>query len=684
MAYETFRDLVDRAELDYAEQLAPNEATKTLIKHIRVNCIENELPLETISCNSLGANIEDYISGAESILQAGCPAEAELVLLAAAFLLPEAQSVVSRIAQLYEAQQRYAETVSFTKYLLKAKGQKDEATYQLSFALYMLGRSDEALEYLLPYYICDPSQRVSRLTGLILKSLGRAREAIEVLEAVAESNPSEIYTLQALVELYTELGMYQKCLNIFHGMPENIVDDNTKRHEAIIYRCMGEIDRSITKYAEIISDSNVSTDARWPQCFNFSIAGSKHIQDLLSTAQEYWSSSGFLDPDSIKPSKHLPVTTSRKIRIGFLTGDLGDHVVSRFLTPLLRCRSVDEVHILLLSTTRRFENKAEDIISMADGAISLQGLSITDARACIQAQDLDVIVETNGFTTNSGLQILGRRCAPIQCHYIGYHATTGLKTLDYFLGDSITTPNDFQWQYTERLVQVPQLWMAYDPKIEFPEALAKAKKDSPVFGAFSQVAKINSLTLQYWGAAMIAAPDSILVVKDRGVQCPTTRKRIEETLEQLGVNPDRIYFFGPVGSHLDHLDSYNAIDIALDTTPWSGATTAFEALGMGVPLVAICGDTTSGRMSTSVVSAAGKSHWIAHSKEDFARIAAELAENYQHLRKSKASMQREIRSGILFDEQRICRDFYLTIEQLMTELALGNKERFNLLESEVS
>jgi predicted O-linked N-acetylglucosamine transferase (SPINDLY family) len=206
--------------------------------------------------------------------------------------------------------------------------------------------------------------------------------------------------------------------------------------------------------------------------------------------------------------------------------------------------------------------------------------------------------------------------------------------------------------------------MAYDASIEFPLATSKTTREGPVFGAFSQITKMTNDTLEYWGAAMQAVPESILVIKDRGALCDTSRKRVEDGLKQHGIDPSRVYFFGPVGSHLDHLDSYNAIDIALDTTPWSGATTAFEALGMGVPLIAICGDTTSSRMSTSVVSASGRTNWIAHSKDEFASIAVKMARNYQQIRRNKSTMQNKIRAGILFDEARIRHDFYETIEQL--------------------
>jgi predicted O-linked N-acetylglucosamine transferase (SPINDLY family) len=208
--------------------------------------------------------------------------------------------------------------------------------------------------------------------------------------------------------------------------------------------------------------------------------------------------------------------------------------------------------------------------------------------------------------------------------------------------------------------------MAYDSEIEFPLACSTAQRDGPVLGSFSQITKINRSTLEYWSAALNSVPDSILVIKDKGCYCSVSCRRIEDTLQSMGVDPSRIYFFGPVASQLDHLDSYNAIDIALDTTPWSSATTAYEALGMGVPLVPIFGDTTSGRMSTSVVTAAGLGDLVAHSRQEFARIVAKLSHNYLQIRKDKGAMQGRIRSSILFDEQRICKDFFATIESLVS------------------
>jgi protein O-GlcNAc transferase len=90
------------------------------------------------------------------------------------------------------------------------------------------------------------------------------------------------------------------------------------------------------------------------------------------------------------------------------------------------------------------------------------------------------------------------------------------------------------------------------------------------------------------------------LIKDRGVSSQKLELDLSKSFAENGISIDRIILINAVATHLDHLSCYNAIDIALDTTPWSSATTAFECWGMGVPLVSIYGDTMSGRMSSSI------------------------------------------------------------------------------------
>jgi predicted O-linked N-acetylglucosamine transferase (SPINDLY family) len=613
------------------------------------------------------SNVELHFEEVDKLIKAELYCEAELLLLGIAIISSSPGQAVLKLAELYESHNKYSKTIQCSLDLISLGINDPEVIYQLSFALFKVGRSDEALETILPLYSCDHSNRITRLCAFILKDLGQFSDAIDLLTTLSESTPVDVFSIRALSEIYANIGMYQKSLDTLSIIPVNLLEECDKLGMTVLHRSMGELDLAISGNQEILSHNPTSVSGMWTQCFNYSIASVEFADNLLELSQRFWEQSRLQHQELVSTNKRGSSQLDKRIRIGFLSSDIGDHVVSRFITPILRHYDKSKFYVSLFSTARRFEQKASEIVAYVDDAVSLQHLSIGEACRCIHSMELDIIIETNGFTRNSGLGMLANRCAPVQCHYIGYHATTGLDTIDYFFGDLFTTPLDFQGQYTEKIVHISSLWMAYDARIEFPSAVSTSKRDSLVMGAYSQVTKINQSTLEYWASAMLAVPDSILVIKDRGTLCPTTCVRIEDTLQKLGVDTGRVYLFGPVGSHHEHLDSYNAIDIALDTTPWSGATTAFEALGMGVPLVAICGDTTSGRMSTSVVNAAGMPHLIAHSKEEFASIVAELANNYMQIRGNKASMQQKIRSGILFDEERICRDFCATIDCLVQE-----------------
>jgi predicted O-linked N-acetylglucosamine transferase (SPINDLY family) len=100
---------------------------------------------------------------------------------------------------------------------------------------------------------------------------------------------------------------------------------------------------------------------------------------------------------------------------------------------------------------------------------------------------------------------------------------------------------------------------------------------------------------------------------------------------------------------------YNQLDVALDTTPWSSATTGFDALAMGVPLVAIRGGSTSARMSASILKGLGRPEWIAETPEQFARIVAKLCGNLISLRDAKTKLRGEVLASPLTDGADLCR-----------------------------
>jgi predicted O-linked N-acetylglucosamine transferase (SPINDLY family) len=425
----------------------------------------------------------------------------------------------------------------------------------------------------------------------------------------------------------------------------------------------------------LLEDDPDCCDALAIQLFNCSI-GSEQLAPLaLELSQRFWrlvrgrsnvlvQSSAAASALSAKPTfaSSLPlcegwrpslgqpeVRRDQRLRIGFLSAEIGNHVVASFLLSFLEHHDRERFAVELFAASRRFDATASDIARLADHHWLLDGMEMGRARDLIRSRQLDIMVETSGFTADSAIELLAERCAPVQCHYIGYHATTGLDTIDWFIGDAETVPEAFSDQFVEGLWRLPRPWLARQPEATLPPAYSENRDPVAVLGSFNQLAKVREETLRYWGAALQAVPSSRLLLKDRSVVDEETRERIVRTLIGHGVAPERISFLGYAGGWEDHMATYNRLDLALDTTPWSSATTGFDALAMGVPLVAIRGGCTAARMSSSILKGLGEPQWIAETPAQFAAIVAGLCADLPALRAAKQGLRSRVLASPLFD-----------------------------------
>jgi len=567
-------------------------------------------------------------------------------------------------------QDRVPEAVESYQAALNLNAADDKSLIGLGLLMLHLGQADESLFLFLQALALDPDNADALASnGLALHSLGDQGQALEMLDRALVKMPERADILNVKGECHAEIGQLDQALASFEKAleldPDNI---GIQFNLANTLRMRGDLEAARIVFDELLSAKPLDLSLFSSQMFLYSVSSERWSSVALELGQRFWpewtqafapeldssaSDSLVLDQtlhnistlvDSADPSR------CGKLRVGILSGDLGGHVVGGFLSAFLEHYDHDKLHVELLSMRRRYESRSEELIALADGALTLEGLSDPQARELLRSRNYDLILETSGYTRHGGIRLLAQRCAPVQCHYIGYHATTALPGMDYFIGDQETADPAFQDQFSEQLWQLPRPWLAYPKHQVFPATDQLAATDLPVLGAFSQVGKIRAETLSFWGPALKKVPDSLLVIKDRCILDPNVCERIAAVLaKEHDVDPQRLRFLPMLGEWKDHVDCYNILDVALDTTPWSSATTGFEALAMGAPLVAIRGGCTAARMSTSLVQGVGRPEWVARTPDEFAAIVAELCSDLPALRAGKQERQRQAQNSSLFD-----------------------------------
>ncbi len=170
-----------------------------------------------------------------------------------------------------------------------------------------------------------------------------------------------------------------------------------------------------------------------------------------------------------------------------------------------------------------------------------------------------------------------------------------------------------------------------------------------VFSSFNNIAKVNDETLRAWGEILAAVPGSRLALKSSSLNFPDTVDRLIESCERAGIDPARVELRGWLDDRRRHLESYNDIDIALDTFPYNGTTTTCEALWMGVPVITLAGEVHMSRVGATLLHCAGLDELVARDASEYVDMAVRLAGNASARASLRAGLRARLMDSPLLD-----------------------------------
>jgi predicted O-linked N-acetylglucosamine transferase (SPINDLY family) len=240
--------------------------------------------------------------------------------------------------------------------------------------------------------------------------------------------------------------------------------------------------------------------------------------------------------------------------------------------------------------------------------------------------------------------------------------------MDWFIADGELLPSGYETHFREDIWRLPRLRLAYKGDASLPESQWIPNPDGIVWlGSFNNLTKVREEALELWAKVMNAIPKSMLLLKDRLAKDPAIQSRIRTELDRHGISPNRVEFIDQVPDWRAHMALYDRLDIALDAIPLNSETTAFDALWMGVPLVALEGNWVGGRMASTLLKSFDKSEWVAQNEDDYVSMVAALARDVEGRKLLRVRQRDLMKNSLLCDTKGLTKVLEAAFEKMFDQ-----------------
>jgi protein O-GlcNAc transferase len=361
------------------------------------------------------------------------------------------------------------------------------------------------------------------------------------------------------------------------------------------------------------------------------------------------------DPASFR---HARDGRSDKIRLGYLSADFHDHPMSYLMAELFERH--DRSNFVVSAYSYGLDDRGDmrrRLTQAFDRFVDIRPLPHRQAAQRIYDDGIDILIDLKGFTTHGRDEIAAYRPAPVQVNCLGFAGTMGADYLDYIIADPVVAPLGDQLFYAEKLVHLPDCYMARDTTREIAEPMPSRSDcglpaEGFVFCSFNNSFKFTPAFFEIWMRLLKAMPDGVLWLYKSNESMATNLRR---EAAARGVDPERL-IFAPRKPLPEHLARLRQADLFLDTLPCNAHTTASDALWAGVPVLTCIGRTFAARVAASLLHAAGMPDLVTSSPEEYEALALKLATEREQLGNYRRYLEANRRTMSLFDMGRFTRN----------------------------
>jgi len=349
----------------------------------------------------------------------------------------------------------------------------------------------------------------------------------------------------------------------------------------------------------------------------------------------------------------------RVLRIAYLSSDFCQHSVVHFITPVLEAHNRERVQVHAYYTGRNRDKWTERVASAVDQFHLAGRMADRKLHQEIVQDQIDILVDLNGFTRGHRVEVLMRRAAPVQVSWIGYPGSTGMDVMDYRIVDKLTDMEPEATNFSsEKLLYMDPVFSVYLPDSELPDLAPEPpvlKNGYVTFGSFNALPKLNPQLLKMWGEILSRVNGSKLLIKNKMLDQPSVRRDISEALTAVGIDEQRQILLGRTDPPHDHMKTYQRVDLCLDSYPYNGTTTNCDSFIMGVPVLTLTGSRHASRVTASQLNSLGLDMLIAADSDQYVDTAVRLASDTTLLNDIREGLRERFQGSALMDHQGFTR-----------------------------
>jgi predicted O-linked N-acetylglucosamine transferase (SPINDLY family) len=335
----------------------------------------------------------------------------------------------------------------------------------------------------------------------------------------------------------------------------------------------------------------------------------------------------------------------RRLVLGYVSSDFHAHSAAFIFKPVLQHHDRTQFEIVCYSCSPKADATTGEFQGFADRWRDASQWTDDHLAARIRADGIDILIDLSGHTKGHRLGVFARKPAPVQVHGWGHGTGTGLRTIDYLFSDPVAIPFAVRQLFAETVVDLP----CFVTLVPLPDGIARAPTPAIsngfiTFGVFNRISKISDEAVEVWSRILEQVPGSRLLIKDFALDDRLVRDNLLARFAACRLPAERVDLLGAT-SRTEHLASFNRVDIGLDPFPQNGGVSTWEALQMGVPVVAKLGNSLPSRAAGSILTALGLPDWVANSDEAYVEIAAGRGSQIGDLQKLRCELPGQIKAA---------------------------------------